>query len=57
MIGIGHPGIKIYKAITSSMSWLKAAQVVDAQIKAFGSNTRLVTAWLYCETDEGINPD
>lgn len=57
MIGTDHPGIKIHKAITSSVSWLKAAQVVDAQIKAFGSNTRLVTAWLYCETDEGINPD
>lgn len=42
MIEIDHSGIKVHEAITSFKSWLKAAQVVDVQITAFGSNTRLL---------------
>lgn len=57
MNGTDPLGIKIHEAITCSMSWSKAAQVVDVQIKAFGSDTRLVTARLHYEADEVINPD
>lgn len=57
MIKTDHPGIKIHKDITFSVSRIKAVQVVDVQTKAFGRNTRLVTARLYGETDEGVNPD
>lgn len=57
MNGTDPLGIKIHEAITCSMSWFKAAQVVDVQIKGFGSDTRLVTARLHYEADEVINPD